>query len=83
MSLFEQSPANHTVPCPVRANASESRNPGYADASGYAPMKEEIIKILKSGGTVELKLVAGQIQVIEIRRKKKISIPLETGQAEG
>lgn len=46
-------------------------------------MMEEIIRILKSGGTVELKLVAGEIQVIEIRRKKRITIPLETGQAEG
>ena len=44
---------------------------------------DEIMRLLKKGSTVEIKLVSGQIQIIEIRRKLKIKIPLETGQAEG
>lgn len=44
-------------------------------------LKDEIIRILKSGSTIELKLIAGEIQVIEIKRKLKQKIPLETGQA--
>lgn len=44
---------------------------------------DEIMRLLKKGSTVEIKLVSGQIQIIEIRRKLKIKIPLETGQADG
>ena len=42
---------------------------------------EEIIRILRSGSTIELKLISGEIQIIEIKRKLKQKIPLETGQA--
>lgn len=46
-------------------------------------LPNEVERILKNGSTVEIKLVAGEIQIIEIKRKLKIKIPLETGQAEG
>ena len=54
-------------------NANDARDAAIA----------EIVRLLKSGSTVELKLISGHVQIIEIRRKLKIKIPLDTGQAEG
>lgn len=38
---------------------------------------QEIIKMLKDGSTVELKIEHGQVCVIEIKRKLKIKISTE------
>ena len=43
----------------------------------------EITACFARGSTVELKWIAGQVQVVEIRRKIKYKTPLATGQAEG
>lgn len=42
-----------------------------------------IYGILKKGNTAELKLVGGQVQVIEIRRKIKYRLTPPTGEADG
>lgn len=39
----------------------------------------EIGRILKDGGTVELKLERGQLVIVEIKRRARIKKPLQSG----
>ena len=42
-----------------------------------------IYAMLRHGSTVELKLVGGRMDIVEIKRTVKYKLPLPTGEADG
>jgi len=46
-------------------------------------MWPRILAILRRGSNVELKMIGGRVDVVEIRRTIKYRMPLPTGEADG